>query len=207
MATWRNSPGHLRLIYWREVEKQTNTFAGHKQTGLSAGFCSSSRWFLPSMRVSLSARACRSSSGCKCAVTEARREGTPVCFVFVSYPSFGIAACSIWGPNSQLLFSVMRQRLGTSWCVVSKGRFLGGQAVFLRAGGRYNSELSVEFCFLSFLICMHGCVAPEQCVLSDSEVITWFICGLFLAHHRTPLDLSVALCTELSFSAWYMYRF
>lgn len=48
------------------------------------------------------------------------------------------------------------------------------------------------------MLCMHGCVAPEQCVLSDNEVITWFIYGLHLDHLQMPLDLAAALSTELS---------
>lgn len=47
------------------------------------------------------------------------------------------------------------------------------------------------------MLCMYGCVAPEQCVLSDNEVITWFIYGFYLDHLQIPLDLAAALSTEL----------
>lgn len=56
----------------------------------------------------------------------------------------------------------------------------------------------VDFCFASFILTMHGCVAPKQCVLSDNEMITWFIYVFYLDHLQMPLDLAAALSMELS---------
>lgn len=44
---------------------------------------------------------------------------------------------------------------------------------------------------------MHACVAPEECVLSDNEVITWLIYGIYLDHLQMPLDWAAALSMEL----------
>lgn len=44
---------------------------------------------------------------------------------------------------------------------------------------------------------------PEQCVLSDNEMITWFIYGLYLGHLQMPLDLAavwgfLCFCYEIT---------
>ncbi len=98
----------------------------HTETGLLADLCLSFCWFLSlSECVSLSASVCAwqtlaQAHGANAPPLKRKVKAHLFVFVFVSYPSFGIATCSIWGLNSQLLFSVMRQRLGTSWGV--KGR-------------------------------------------------------------------------------------
>lgn len=118
--------------------KETNIFTSHTETGLLVDLCVSPcvdfcPWVCLTLLCVCLTSSC-SSSRCKRKVTEAWSEGTPVCFVFVFYPSFGIATCSIWGLNSLLLLSLMRQRLGTNQGVVSKGGFFG-RAIFVRVSG------------------------------------------------------------------------
>lgn len=97
-----------REMSWRD-KAQTNILTSHTDTGLFGDLCLFLCWCF-CLGVCL-------TSSCSNAPSLKRKviAHLLVCFfVFVSYPSFSIAMCSIWGLNLQLLFSIIRQRLVTS---------------------------------------------------------------------------------------------
>lgn len=207
----RNSPGHLTLICLREERqlggvteewtfplsllwKETDTFTGCTEAELVAGslLVLASVSVPPAQCVSLAASLCAwqvLAHGANPPSLERAVKAHLFVLACVSHPSFGIAVSPIWGLDSQLQSSAMRQRMWTSWGVLSKG---AGGAYFWASGhckGGWGFKLAYFVqdkcvCFL-YTLCAQLWAAWMSCewqvtwlcaLLGSPPDATWFIC-------------------------------
>lgn len=95
----------------------TNILASLVEAVLFGHLCLFFCWGLSPMSVFR----CLPLSPCKHTTTQACSDYTPVCFVFVSYPSVAVALCSVWGLDLQSQFSAMSQMTGNKLWRRSEG--------------------------------------------------------------------------------------